>query len=370
MTSRGKKASPPTPNWVAPNLDLNVALARSVWLCIHERERDPLRVEMVPGESLRIGRAPDMDIVLHDETQVSRHHCTLTCGNQGIHLFEDRSTNGTEVNGQHRRGITTPVHAGSTLRIGSAWVHVVAPTAAGTHEMFEQLVEELRPWPTLIAFPLVQALVEHDENRRAKLQLEAIEHVFHLTTLACLSQLTGLETIQLLEKILPDQPLSMGTKLSLFERVTSPPERLGRKGSPLIKLAADLRSALEQAKTASSLRNEAAHSPSDFSRHAGRIEGLFLKVLRACSEWATLEFCAVIDGHHIAFRGWPRTYPVELARDLTIECRLQYDQWEVGFGDQVLFGSFANGIAGLFVARKLAPRCRPEDYVRLIDASS
>ena len=49
-------------------------------------------------ETLRIGKAPDNDLVLPDDT-VSRHHCELVRSKGGIHVKDLGSTNGTRVQG-------------------------------------------------------------------------------------------------------------------------------------------------------------------------------------------------------------------------------------------------------------------------------
>src|SRR5579884_3687264 len=48
------------------------------------------------GERLRIGKAPDNDLVLADDT-VSRQHCELTRSDAGIKVRDLGSTNGTKV---------------------------------------------------------------------------------------------------------------------------------------------------------------------------------------------------------------------------------------------------------------------------------
>ncbi|MBM3323761.1 ATP-binding cassette domain-containing protein, partial [candidate division WOR-3 bacterium] len=57
-------------------------------------------VVKMPGDVLTIGRAPDNDLVL-DFSQVSRHHCRIMRRDDGTHILDLNSTNGTFVNG-HR----------------------------------------------------------------------------------------------------------------------------------------------------------------------------------------------------------------------------------------------------------------------------
>ncbi|HXX69429.1 MAG TPA: sigma 54-interacting transcriptional regulator [Polyangiaceae bacterium] len=67
------------------------------------------------GETLRIGKAPDNDLVLADDT-VSRHHCELTRTSGGVRVRDLASTNGTKVEGA--RISDALVTAGSVLKVG------------------------------------------------------------------------------------------------------------------------------------------------------------------------------------------------------------------------------------------------------------
>ena len=67
------------------------------------------------GEKLRIGKAPDNDLVLGDDT-VSRHHCELTRDSGGIHVRDLQSTNGTKVGGA--RVSEAVVQPGAVLKVG------------------------------------------------------------------------------------------------------------------------------------------------------------------------------------------------------------------------------------------------------------
>jgi transcriptional regulator with GAF, ATPase, and Fis domain len=67
------------------------------------------------GGRVRIGKAPDNDLVLSDDT-VSRHHCELIRSPDGIHVKDLESTNGTRVDGTRVREAT--VQPGSVLKVG------------------------------------------------------------------------------------------------------------------------------------------------------------------------------------------------------------------------------------------------------------
>ena len=65
--------------------------------------------------TLRIGKAPESDLVLTD-AMVSRHHCELVRQEDGIHVRDLGSTNGTYVDGT--RISEAMVSAGAILRVG------------------------------------------------------------------------------------------------------------------------------------------------------------------------------------------------------------------------------------------------------------
>jgi transcriptional regulator with GAF, ATPase, and Fis domain len=66
-------------------------------------------------EKLRLGKAQDNDLVLDDDT-VSRHHCELTRANDGVHVRDLDSTNGTRVQGA--RVTEAIVQPGTVLKVG------------------------------------------------------------------------------------------------------------------------------------------------------------------------------------------------------------------------------------------------------------
>jgi DNA-binding NtrC family response regulator len=71
------------------------------------------------GEKLRIGKAPDNDLILSDDT-VSRHHCELTRTGAGIGVRDLGSTNGTKVGGA--RVSDAVVQPGAVLKVGEVEV--------------------------------------------------------------------------------------------------------------------------------------------------------------------------------------------------------------------------------------------------------
>jgi transcriptional regulator with GAF, ATPase, and Fis domain len=67
------------------------------------------------GERLRIGKAPDNELVLLDDT-VSRHHCELLRADGGVLVRDLGSTNGTRVQGA--KVSEAIVQPGAVLRVG------------------------------------------------------------------------------------------------------------------------------------------------------------------------------------------------------------------------------------------------------------
>jgi pSer/pThr/pTyr-binding forkhead associated (FHA) protein len=75
----------------------------------------PLIVRLPAGASRTVGRAPQADILV-DVALVSRLHCRLEVGAEGVDVIDLESTNGTYVNDVRvGRATLTP---GDRLRIG------------------------------------------------------------------------------------------------------------------------------------------------------------------------------------------------------------------------------------------------------------
>ena len=80
-----------------------------------DAEAAPLIFRVSPGAIKTIGRAPSVDLVL-DVALVSRVHCRLEAGDDGVDVVDLESTNGTFVNDARvARGRLTE---GDRLRVG------------------------------------------------------------------------------------------------------------------------------------------------------------------------------------------------------------------------------------------------------------
>src|SRR4029077_673130 len=76
----------------------------------------PGRTAKTPPGSIKVGRAPDNDIVVPD-VLASRHHATLVPVAGGTEIRDARSSNGTFVNGA--RVEAAVLHAGDVVTIGN-----------------------------------------------------------------------------------------------------------------------------------------------------------------------------------------------------------------------------------------------------------
>jgi transcriptional regulator with GAF, ATPase, and Fis domain len=85
----------------------------------------------VLGEGLRIGKAPDNDLVLSDDT-VSRHHCELARTAEGVRVRDLGSTNGTRVQGARVTEAVVP--PGTVLKVGEVEI-VLRPGARNVEVM-------------------------------------------------------------------------------------------------------------------------------------------------------------------------------------------------------------------------------------------
>ena len=92
--------------------------------------REPSVIRQLPTKVLRIGRAPDNDIVVSD-LGVSRHHAELRRTGSGYEIVDLDSHNGTFVNGQ--RVSVRAADRGDIVGIGPATFRLVGERAAGVH---------------------------------------------------------------------------------------------------------------------------------------------------------------------------------------------------------------------------------------------
>lgn len=80
------------------------------------------------GATVRIGRAPDNDVVLSAEPTVSRHHAELVRAGEGWSVRDVGSHNGTHLNGVLlAAGSTQPVGPDDVVGLGTVTVRLLSP---------------------------------------------------------------------------------------------------------------------------------------------------------------------------------------------------------------------------------------------------
>ena len=108
--------------------EVPIVTAPSIVIEVREPGRGARRVA-VSGAPMRIGRAPECELVLKD-SRVSRRHARLHARNGVLVLTDLGSTNGTRVNGN--RVTELVLGAGDRIQIGDTNMVVeAAPTGAG-----------------------------------------------------------------------------------------------------------------------------------------------------------------------------------------------------------------------------------------------
>ncbi|MBX3128740.1 MAG: sigma 54-dependent Fis family transcriptional regulator [Polyangiaceae bacterium] len=120
------------------------------------------------GQRVTIGKAPDNDVVLPDDT-VSRHHCVLERGAGGVAVRDLDSTNATRVAGTKVREAT--ISPGASLRVGDVELILrTEPNRAqilpSEHDTFGEAIG-----PSL-AMRTVFGLLEHIAGTEAPVLLE------------------------------------------------------------------------------------------------------------------------------------------------------------------------------------------------------
>ena len=80
---------------------------------------EDLSFDLPPEGEVRIGRSGDNDIQL-EALSVSRRHCVIYTGSEGLYIEDAGSSNGTYVGGTLiSRGARVRIMPGNTLRLGT-----------------------------------------------------------------------------------------------------------------------------------------------------------------------------------------------------------------------------------------------------------
>ena len=105
--------SVPSPPTAEPKPMPDTAVHASYKVC--SPNAVPSRLPLLPESPVVIGRAVDCDMVL-DSPHVSKHHCRIQLGEDGVEIVDLRSTNGTYLNNQ-RLAPHTPIPWGDSPEI-------------------------------------------------------------------------------------------------------------------------------------------------------------------------------------------------------------------------------------------------------------
>jgi ABC-2 type transport system ATP-binding protein len=82
------------------------------------------------GGQVDVGRDPGAaDVVLHDDSEISRRHAAFAISGSGLTVEDLGSTNGTFLNDQRLTGVA-PLHSGDKVRLGSTVIDVHVPGEA------------------------------------------------------------------------------------------------------------------------------------------------------------------------------------------------------------------------------------------------
>jgi serine/threonine protein kinase len=113
--------SPPVGSQVEPNTHMTVTLVRSS-IKLSCPNAVPSRLPLSAQFPIVIGRAIDSDMVL-DHPHVSKQHCRIQLGNNGVEVVDMRSTNGTYMGDQRLPPHTAvPWRNSPTIRIGKFFI--------------------------------------------------------------------------------------------------------------------------------------------------------------------------------------------------------------------------------------------------------
>jgi pSer/pThr/pTyr-binding forkhead associated (FHA) protein len=124
---------------------VSLSMQKRVSLLVYHR-RGVEAVPLVVGESMVVGREAPARIRV-DHPSLSRQHARFEIGEDGVHVQDLGSTNGTRVNG--RKVDRCLVKPGDEVLLGSvrASLHTLAPTAEPiqgllSHDRFLSLLED------------------------------------------------------------------------------------------------------------------------------------------------------------------------------------------------------------------------------------
>lgn len=107
----------------------------NVVLHLRSPGRDVQLIPLTDGQTVRVGRAPQNDIALADDS-VSRQHALFSCSNFGVVVSDLGSTNGTFLNGDQLTSMRDLAH-GDLVNLGHSSIRIEIPQAEGIYEHSE-----------------------------------------------------------------------------------------------------------------------------------------------------------------------------------------------------------------------------------------
>jgi predicted component of type VI protein secretion system len=151
MTLASNDEEPPTIRGDAPTVmpssTAQATMERSARFVLRAENGDVLAEYPLEKPEISIGRAPNSDILLSKDKLTSRRHATVRNDNGSYVLYDERSANGTFVNGQQLEEMTPRVlQDGDHIGIGEHELVFHGPGSTTSHEN-----EDLADLPTIAA---------------------------------------------------------------------------------------------------------------------------------------------------------------------------------------------------------------------------
>jgi hypothetical protein len=87
------------------------------------RARDGVRIFRLESNRISVGRSPDSDLALRDDTGVSQRHALFVRSNGGWSVHDDRSQSGVFVNGERVK--ESMLHDGDEIQVGKYRIYFV-----------------------------------------------------------------------------------------------------------------------------------------------------------------------------------------------------------------------------------------------------
>lgn len=134
-------------------------MAEKTYKLVMQHGPQPGQTFSLSTRTVTIGRDPMADIVISDP-EVSRQHVRLTRSEEGYHIQDLGSTNGSFVNGQRLTGDSQPLRPGQEILLGSSIMLLYQESSESASDLLVMPIEEASA-PD--AFPFADEADEVDE---------------------------------------------------------------------------------------------------------------------------------------------------------------------------------------------------------------